>query len=256
MGKLAENIDIEFVVAAGDTHHFNGIASTQDPLWMTNYELIYSHPDLMIDWFAINGNHEYRGNTQAVQDYSKVSRRWIAPARYYTKTFEAGEQESLEIFFIDTTPLIERYRGKYKYADAGKQSIEEQIKWLDKALAASQAKWKLVVGHHPLYAYTDKSESERTDMRKHVEALLNKYQVDMYLCGHIHNFQHIKPAGSKVEYLVNSSGSLARKVKEIEGTVFCSSDAGFTLFSVNDNELSFFLINGKGEIIYQYKINK
>lgn len=256
MGKLAEKIDIEFVVAAGDTHHFNGIASTQDPLWMTNYELIYSHPDLMIDWFAINGNHEYRGNTQAVQDYSKVSRRWIAPARYYTKTFEAGEQESLEIFFIDTTPLIERYRGKDKYADAGKQSIEEQIKWLDKALAASQAKWKLVVGHHPLYAYTDKSESERTDMRKHVEALLNKYQVDMYLCGHIHNFQHIKPAGSKVEYLVNSSGSLARKVKEIEGTVFCSSDAGFTLFSVNDNELSFFLINGKGEIIYQYKINK
>lgn len=256
MGKLAEKIDIEFVVAAGDTHHFNGIASTQDPLWMTNYELIYSHPDLMIDWFAINGNHEYRGNTQAVQDYSKVSRRWIAPARYYTKTFEAGEQESLEIFFIDTTPLIERYRGKDKYADAGKQSIEEQIKWLDKALAASQAKWKLVVGHHPLYAYTNKSESERSDMRKHVEALLNKYQVDMYLCGHIHNFQHIKPAGSNVEYLVNSSGSLARKVKEIEGTVFCSSDAGFTLFSVNDNELSFFLINGKGEIIYQYKINK
>lgn len=256
MGKLAEKIDIEFVVAAGDTHHFNGIASTQDPLWMTNYELIYSHPDLMIDWFAVNGNHEYRGNTQAVQDYSKVSRRWIAPARYYTRTFEAGERESLEIFFIDTTPLIERYRGKDKYADAGKQSIEEQIKWLDKALAASKAKWKLVAGHHPLYAYTDKSESERTDMRKHVEALLNKYHVDMYLCGHIHNFQHIKPAGSKVEYLVNSSGSLARKVKETDGTVFCSSDAGFTLFSVNDNELSFFLMNGKGEIIYRYKITK
>ena len=226
MGKLAEKIDIEFVVAAGDTHHFNGIASTQDPLWMTK------------------------------QDYSKVSRRWIAPARYYTRTFEAGERESLEIFFIDTTPLIERYRGKDKYADAGKQSIEEQIKWLDKALAASKAKWKLVAGHHPLYAYTDKSESERTDMRKHVEALLNKYHVDMYLCGHIHNFQHIKPAGSKVEYLVNSSGSLARKVKETEGTVFCSSDAGFTLFSVNDNELSFFLMNGKGEIIYRYKITK
>ena len=102
MGNLAEKIDLEFVVAAGDTHHFNGVASTQDPLWMTNYELIYSHPELMLDWFAINGNHEYRGNTQAVQDYSKVSRRWIAPARYYSKVFEAGENESLEIFFLDT----------------------------------------------------------------------------------------------------------------------------------------------------------
>ena len=57
MGNLAEKIDLEFVVAAGDTHHFNGVASTQDPLWMTNYELIYSHPELMLDWFAINGNH-------------------------------------------------------------------------------------------------------------------------------------------------------------------------------------------------------
>ena len=48
MGKMAENVDIEFVVAAGDVHHFEGVRSVNDPLWMTNYELIYSHPDLMI----------------------------------------------------------------------------------------------------------------------------------------------------------------------------------------------------------------
>lgn len=63
-GKSAEKIDIEFIVAAGDTHHFEGVASVDDPLWMTNYELVYSHPELMLEWFAVNGNHEYRGNTQ------------------------------------------------------------------------------------------------------------------------------------------------------------------------------------------------
>ena len=47
MGRMAEAIDIEFVVAAGDVHHFEGVQSVSDPLWMTNYELIYSHPDLM-----------------------------------------------------------------------------------------------------------------------------------------------------------------------------------------------------------------
>ena len=61
MGRMAEAIDIEFVVAAGDVHHFEGVRSTADPLWMTNYELIYSHPDLMLPWYAICGNHEYRG---------------------------------------------------------------------------------------------------------------------------------------------------------------------------------------------------
>ena len=86
---MAENgADPKFVLATGDVHHFEGVRSVNDPLWMTNYELIYSHPELMIDWFPLLGNHEYRGNTQAVQDYSNISRRWTMPARYYTKTFE------------------------------------------------------------------------------------------------------------------------------------------------------------------------
>ena len=48
---------------------------------MTNYELIYSHPELMIDWLPILGNHEYRGNTQAIIDYSNISRRWNMPGK-------------------------------------------------------------------------------------------------------------------------------------------------------------------------------
>ena len=79
MGKMAETIDIEFVVAAGDVHHFEGVQSISDPLWMTNYELIYSHPDLMMPWYPICGNHEYRSNTDAVVEYSNVSARWKMP---------------------------------------------------------------------------------------------------------------------------------------------------------------------------------
>ena len=71
-----------------------------DPLWMTNYELIYSHPELQIPWYPILGNHEYRGNTQAVLDYSNVSRRWQMPARYYSKVFEE-DGATLRVVFID-----------------------------------------------------------------------------------------------------------------------------------------------------------
>lgn len=88
MGLMAEEIGPECVLAAGDVHHFDGVQSVNDPLWMTNYELIYSHPELMIDWLPILGNHEYRGSTQAVMDYSDVSRRWEMPARYYTRVYE------------------------------------------------------------------------------------------------------------------------------------------------------------------------
>ena len=83
MGQMAEEVGPEFVLATGDVHHFDGVRSVNDPLWMTNYAHIYSHPELMIDWFPLLSNHEYRGNTQAVLDYSNISRRWTMPARYY-----------------------------------------------------------------------------------------------------------------------------------------------------------------------------
>ena len=127
MGEMAGVVDPECVFAAGDIHHFNGVASLQDPLWMTNYELIYSHPDLMLDWFPVCGNHEYRGNTQAFMDYGKVSRRWMMPARYYTKVFKHANT-SVRIVMLDTTPLIDSYRKNSSvYPDACKQDAGMDI---------------------------------------------------------------------------------------------------------------------------------
>ena len=258
MGWMADVADPEFVAAIGDVHHFEGVASVDDPLWMTNYELIYSHPDLMLDWYPLLGNHESRGNTQAVLDYGKVSRRWVMPGRYYAveKEVEDGNEKILYVF-IDTTPLIDKYRRDTEdYPDAGKQSIAAELEWLEATLAASTAKWKVVMGHHPIYADTDKNESERTDLQRRVQPLLDKYGVDAYICGHIHNFQHIQAKGSRVQYFVNTSGSLSRDVKPIEGTQFCSGDEGFMILSTADNLMRFFLVNYKGEIIYQYDIKK
>ena len=258
MGWMADVADPEFVAAIGDVHHFEGVASVDDPLWMTNYELIYSHPDLMLDWYPVLGNHEYRGNTQAVLDYGKVSRRWVMPGRYYAveKEVEDGNEKILYVF-IDTTPLIDKYRRDTEdYPDAGKQSIAAELEWLEATLAASTAKWKVVMGHHPIYADTDKNESERTDLQRRVQPLLDKYGVDAYICGHIHNFQHIQAKGSRVQYFVNTSGSLSRDVKPIEGTQFCSGDEGFMILSTADNLMRFFLVNYKGEVIYQYDIKK
>ena len=256
MGEMAEEVGPECVIAAGDVHHFEGVRSVDDPLWMTNYELIYSHPELMIDWYPICGNHEYRGSTQAVLDYARISRRWEMPARYYTKTFNE-EGTTVRVVWLDTTPLIDKYRQESdKYPDACLQDIDAQLQWLDGVLAAAKEDWIIVVGHHPIYAETPKDDIERLNMQQRVDPILRRHKVDMYVCGHIHNFQHIKPAGSQVEYLVNSSGSLARKVNQTEGTQFCSPEAGFTLFSVNDNELTFFLYNSKGKILYQYSLKK
>ncbi len=254
MGKMAGELDIEAVLALGDIHHFMGVESVNDPLWMTNYELIYSHPELQIPWYPILGNHEYRGNTQAVLDYSAVSRRWQMPARFYSKVFEE-DGASLRVVFIDTTPLIEKYhKDSVDYPSVAGQDGNLQLAWMESELREAKEDWVVVVGHHPVYAFTPKSESERSDMQKRVEPILRRYRADMYICGHIHNFQHIRPQGAQTDYIVNSTGSLARShVEKTEGTLFVSGEAGFSILSFTKDELRLDLVNAKGETIHSVR---
>lgn len=251
MGEMAEKgTDPEFVLATGDIHHFEGVASVDDPLWMSNYELIYSHPELMIPWFPVLGNHEYRGNTQAVMDYSKVSRRWKMPARYYTQVFK-NDGMTLRIVWIDTAPLIGKYRReKDKYPDACQQDDKYQLVWIDSVLTAAREDWVIVAGHHPIYAETPKDLEERTDMQQRLDPILRRHQVDMYICGHIHNFQHIRQNGNNIDYITNSAGSLSRKVKPTESTLFCSPEPGFSIVSANKQRLELRMIDKKGNVLH------
>lgn len=254
MGTMAEEVGPEAVVAAGDVHHFEGVVSTQDPLWTTNYELIYSHPELMISWLPVLGNHEYRGNTQAVLDYRNVSRRWEMEGRYYTKVFD-DNGVTVRLVLIDTTPMIDRYHHSSTYPDIDSQDVDAQLKWIDKTLNEASEDWVIVVGHHPMYAETKKDVIEQKDMQSRLLPILQRYKnkVAMYVCGHIHNFQHIRRGDDGIDYVVNSSASLARKVKPTDGTLFCSPAEGFSVVSATKQQLSLYMIDKKGEVIHEVK---
>lgn len=252
MGRMAETVGIECVAAPGDVHHFEGVRSTQDPLWMTNYELIYSHPELMLDWYPTFGNHEYRGNTQAVLDYAKVSARWAMPGRYYTKVIE-DNGVSVRLVFLDTAPMIDKYRNDTeKYPDAGKQDYKKQLEWLDSVLTSAKEDWVIVLGHHPIYADTGKDTSEREDLQARLNPILTKHKnVSMYICGHIHNFQYIRKPGCNIDYVVNTSGSLSRaKVNAVDGTQFCSGLSGFSVVAADKTTLSLSMIDKDGNVVY------
>lgn len=256
MGKVAEAVGPDAFLALGDIHHYLGIESVNDPLWTTNYELMYSHPELQVEWCPILGNHEYRGNTQAVMDYSGTSRRWNMPSRYYTRIFD-NDGTRVKVVFIDTAPIIDKYHADTaEYPDAGRQDVDAQLQWLDRELSRDdKADWTIVAGHHPVYAQTPKQSSERTDMQKKVDPILRKHKVDMYVCGHIHNFQHIRKNG--IDYVVNTSGSLSRPdVKATDGTVFCSGVSGFSVVTATPKALTLSMIDNKGNVIHQVTRSK
>ena len=252
MGNMAETIGPECIVAAGDVHHFNGVASVDDPLWTSNYESIYTHPELMIEWLPILGNHEYRGNTAAVLDYAHRSRRWAMPARYYSHVF-TDHGVSIRLVMIDTTPLIDKYRSdSVGYPDACRQDMEAQLQWLDETLKNAKEEWVVVVGHHPIVAQTPKDDSERADLQSRLLPVIRRYgNVDMYVCGHIHNFQHLKSGNDGIDYVVNSAGALARKVKAIDGTIFCSPEPGFAVVAASKKTLYLYMIDKNGNVLHK-----
>ena len=88
-------------------------------------------------------------------------------------------------------------------------------------------------------------------MQKRLLPILHKYNnVAIYACAHIHNFQHIQKKGDNIDYVVNSSSSLARHVKPTDGTVFCSSADGFSVFTVDKKQLKMSMIDKDGKIIH------
>ncbi|HRS19976.1 MAG TPA: metallophosphoesterase, partial [Bacteroidales bacterium] len=222
MGSFSERISPKFIISAGDCFHGLGVRSVQDPIFLTNFENIYTHPNLHCEWYPILGNHEYQGNTQALIDYSQISRRWCMPDRYYSITKKVSDSTMLKIVFIDTPPFVEKYRKETeKYPDACKQDIQKQLVWLEKTLAEAKEKWILVVGHHPIYSI-DEKHGDTPELIEKVKPLLQKYKVDAYICGHIHNFQHLQIPDSGFEYFVNSSASLGRPNFENDSTKFTS----------------------------------
>ena len=72
----------------------------------------------------------------------------------------------------------------------------------------------------------------------------------MYICGHIHNFQHIRKPSDSTDYIVNTAGSLSRKVKGTDGTQFCSPSTGFSVLSASKGQLQLHMIDKEGKEIH------
>ena len=256
MGEVAKSVKPEAVICTGDAHHGNGVKSAHDNDWKERFEDIYTHPKLQIDWYSTLGNHEHRGNIQGVIDYSKVNPIWNMPAPYYTKVFKKGGI-SVRFVVLDTPSLIEKYRDSDKYGNAGREDMSVQQEWLESTLSQAKEDWVIVIGHHPIHADTKKNKSERTDMRNNVDKILRQHSnVDFYICGHIHNFQHLRDKGSRIDYIVNSSASESRSVKYTKRTKYCSPETGFSVISIGKKSMCLHMIDKNGNILHTVKRNK
>jgi acid phosphatase len=249
MGQTAAAIDARFIVSLGDNFYENGVDSVDDPQWQDSFEQIYVAPALQKPWKIMLGNHDYRGNVQAQIDYSQHSPRWQLPARYYQETVALPDGGTADLFYVDTSPFIRQYIGSR--TDISGQDTAAQLAWLDAALGASTADWKIVLGHHPIYTALsdgDGYDHDQPDLIARLNPVLLKHQVPLYICGHDHCLQAVKMDG--VVYVVNGAGSETYQPDAPIRGGFASGAHGFMTIHVSSAQLDFALIDTSGRTLY------
>ncbi|WKN33945.1 tartrate-resistant acid phosphatase type 5 family protein [Porifericola rhodea] len=249
LAHQAEQLNAEFIISTGDNFYENGVESTHDPLWQISFEKVYHQHALQIPWYAVLGNHDYRSNTLAQIRYSMQSQRWKMPARYYSQIMQLSDKSDVHLIFTDTTPFIGEYWETEDHPDVFSQKPEEQLSWLKQTLEESQAQWKIVIGHHPVFS-SSPMHGDSEELVKHFLPLFEEYGVDAYLCGHEHDLQLQKPDGQTI-YLVSGAGSEVREADQKEMTLFSIGEQGFAYIEICDEQMDIRFISSKGKTLYE-----
>lgn len=176
-----------------------------------------------VRFVATIGDHDDRkGHVQDEMAYFKM------PNEYYKVS-----RGPVDFFVLNTTFFVRS---------------PEQRAWIAKALAESKARWKIVIGHHPMYSSGRNGNTEGS--RKVLEPLLIKNKVDLYLAGHDHDYERFAPIRG-VRYVVSGGGgSYLYNFKNIEaGSLIRLKTHHFLLFEVTKDHVWLKAINRHGDVI-------
>ncbi|KAL3614690.1 Purple acid phosphatase 17 [Castilleja foliolosa] len=210
MGRIGEELEIEFVVSTGDNFYDNGLKGENDPNFLDSFTNIYTAKSLQKQWFSVLGNHDYRGDAAAQLSplLRKIDTRWLCLRSFIV------DAEIAEFFFVDTTPFVKGYLedpGEHTYDWRGVSPVKSYtdglLKDLDRTLKESRATWKIVVGHHAIRSVSHHGDTQ--ELVHQLLPILRANKVDLYMNGHDHCLQHISDSISPIQFLTSGAGSKA-----------------------------------------------
>ncbi len=138
----------------------------------------------------------------------------------------------------------------------------EQIAWLERDLAASEATWKFVNLHHPPFsASRDYHESERLVRKNLLHPIFERHRVDMVFSGHDHNYERTLPIGSSgghaVTYVVAGNGGTPMHwAARREWTVYSQRVFGFVTVDIDGARANLRALDDHGAVIDELVVDK
>ncbi|BBN05401.1 tartrate-resistant acid phosphatase type 5 [Marchantia polymorpha subsp. ruderalis] len=258
MSRVGKELQADFILSTGDNFYDSGLKSVNDKSFEESFTDVYHEKSLQKRWYAVLGNHDYRGNEEAQVDKSLNKRdpRWWCDY-FYTIPYSVSPSSTVEFFMIDTNPFVEEYwtpdSEHYKWArpTPREEVMASTLENLSSALEKSPATWKIVVGHHTMYSYGPHRNTP--EIIEKVLPILEANKVDLYINGHDHCLEHIKRIDSDVHFVTSGGGSKAWKneflpgVQQLPDVKLYYDGQGFISLSASPTSviINFFDINGK-----------
>ena len=133
----------------------------------------------------------------------------------------------------------------------------KQIEWLKTELETSDARWKIVYGHHPPFGHHPVRGNNQSLIDRLVPVLV-EHDVDLFVAGHDHFLDMMKPRDG-VHYLTAGAGAGADnpyRINQTDESYFTFTGGGFSVYRITKDQIVIDLIGVDGKTLHQQIIEK
>lgn len=185
------------------------------------------------------GNHDYAGkHNPALPPYFKI---FTMPTKGEngglpsgTESFYSFNYGNVHLISLDSEAM--EPDSSYLYNENGKQAT-----WLKKDLEANKLPWTIVYWHKPPYSkasHDSDTEIWMYKVRENITPILEKYKVDLVICGHSHGYERNHPLLGHTGKSATYDPSIHRKANEVAPNQY--------VVKKGEGQGTIYIVNGSG----------
>jgi 3',5'-cyclic AMP phosphodiesterase CpdA len=221
MAEAHRREPVDLVIMAGDNIYPDGDLSLVESTFQRPYRSLLQAG---VPFHAVLGNHDIRTANGARQiSYAPFGMK----GRWYTL-----RRGPVQFFLLDTNVNA---------------PWQHQLPWLKKALAASTAPWKVVVGHHPIRSAGLYGDDPPAIAR--LAPLFRRHRVQLYINGHDHDYERTRVIDGTTYLTVGNGGAHLRAVVPNAHTARAASTYGFAEITATPERLHIEAWDSQGQRI-------
>jgi acid phosphatase len=196
-------------VLAGDNIYNDGEIEKISAVFEQPYQTLLKQG---VKFYACLGNHDVRTDNGEPQiRYPGFN----MGGRYYT-----FRRAAVQFFALDTNQ---------------NNHWKAQLVWLEQQLSNSNAPWKIVFGHHPIYSSGFYGVNQK--LVRDFTPLFQKHGVQLYISGHDHNYERTHSIKGTT-YLICGAGAGTRPVGRSAWTATSASRLSFAALEVYPDRIA------------------